>query len=226
MSEKPTAHLDWQSEIPRYLHADNDPSSHVESDNETFHPSQLARCKRQCLKSKCGLSDHDTETLGRFRVGTLLHEWLESHVSQRPGLMAEHELDRKYERSTYNGAVRIVGKCDVYDTVRNQIYDFKSRSGWYKFDPPNQRHTDQLQLYLDMANAQSGQICYVSKKDMEVRTWPSDQKAIPRDPETVDRLITKAFELSEYLRYNTVETVSDLPDPCGCWMCEQEADNA
>jgi len=223
---RPDAGLDWQAEITRMLHADNDSGSHVEDDTVTFHPSQLARCKRQCLKSKLGLSDHDAETLGRFRLGNLIHSWLESHVEDRPGVLAEHPVEKEYRHPDYNGVIRITGKCDVYDTVQNQIYDWKTRSGWYKFDPPEQRHTDQLQLYLDMADADSGQICYISKKDMEVRTWPPDQTTVPRDSETVSRLVEKAFELRQYLKNHSVETIAGLPEPCGCWICEQEESHA
>jgi hypothetical protein len=69
--------LDWEEEIHRALHAQNDDESHVEQNPQDWHPSQLSRCKRQAVISAYGLEQHDTDTLDIFKTGTLIHEWLE-----------------------------------------------------------------------------------------------------------------------------------------------------
>jgi len=65
-----------------------------------------------------------------------------------------------------------VGHADAYDPEHDIVYDIKSRNGWYNFDPPVDRHLDQMHCYMRGLDAEYGQVIYVSKKDLEVRPWP------------------------------------------------------
>lgn len=218
--------IDWEARLERLLHVQNDPESHTERNAVRFHPSQLAKCKRQCAISKFGLEDHDTKTLGTFRIGTLIHEWLEVTFEDRtPGVHHEYPVISRHEHPDYDGVVEVVGTADVYDEHDGVVYDFKTRGGWYKFDPPTERHIDQLTLYMDAVGADAGQVVYINKKNLEVRTWPADE-TFAFDSARHDDLIRKAFEMRETIKaVQGIETIDDVPfAPCGCWLCDKEAD--
>lgn len=213
--------IDWRGQIARSLHVGNDDDSHTEPDDHTFHPSQLARCKRQATISKYGLETHDTKTLGIFHTGTLIHEWLEDEMDGRfPGV--HHEIPIEQEYVTDDGAVVVTGHADVYDEHNGVVYDFKSRGGWYNFDPPSERHLDQLTLYMDALGADAGQVVYVNKKDLEVRTWP-DGDTFAFDPDRRDDLVAKAREIRDGVKGVEITSINDVPfEPCGCWLCDKE----
>lgn len=217
--DTPGAVLDWPGLVARKLHVEADPDSHVEEDTRTFHPSQLSRCKRQACLSKFGLDDHDTTTLGTFRLGTMIHEWLEESFRDRlQGVEFEKELHRGYD-----GPITITGRCDVYDSHGDAVYDFKTRSGWYRFDPPNDAHLDQVALYADMVGADHAQVVYVSKKTLEVKTWPEDGLWTPSQTR-VSGLLNKAREMAEVLEETgTPGTKANVPfEPCDCWLCDRD----
>jgi len=217
--------IDWQTQLARTLAVANDDESHTERDAVRFHPSQLARCDRQALISKFGLEEHDTETLGTFHVGTLIHEWLEEELGGRyPGVHMEHPIAQEYRRPRQR-MIEVVGTADVYDSHDGVVYDWKTRGGWYNFDPPSERHLDQLTLYMDALDATAGQVVYINKKNLEVRTWPEDG-TFGFDPERRDALIEQAFDLHERITAaGEIETIDDVPaEPCGCWLCDQEGE--
>jgi len=221
------APIDWEAQLARTLAVANDDDSHTEPDSFTFHPSQLARGKRQAAISKLGLESHDTETLGVFQIGTLVHEWLEENFSGRfPGVSHEVPIEAEYDRPGYRGLVRVTGHADVYDAHDNVVYDWKTRGGWYKFDPPSERHLDQLTLYMDALDAEAGQIVYLNKKNLEVRTWP-EAGTFAFDPDRRDALVEQAFEMRQALKAaDEIATKADLPfERCGCWLCGQEGDS-
>lgn len=211
--------LDFPSLVERELRASHDDESHVERDTFTFHPSQISRCRRQATISKLGLAEHDLQTLGYFEIGTVFHEWLEDRLSESFGGV-------HFERPVYHevDAVTFTGRCDVYDEVQRTVYDFKTRSGWYKFDPPDEAHVDQLHVYMAAVGAEFGQVVYLSKKDLSVRTWP-DGERFTFDPDRFERIVGKAHDIRQSLEEldELPTTVEAVPfEPCGCWLCEQE----
>jgi len=211
--------IDFEHLIERRLHVENDEDSHTEPDPAVWHPSQLSRCKRQATISKYGLEDHDTSTLGTFRIGSIIHEWIEDHFGDAlDGVHFEKELEEEWR----NG-VTVTGRCDVYDEYEDAVYDFKTRSGWYKFDPPNDSHRAQLATYIDMVGAEKGQVVYISKKDLEVRTWPEDQLWTPSVTFT-SSIKAKAGEMKSRLEETgQPASVDQVPfNPCGCWLCDRE----
>jgi len=71
--------IDFDDAVQHALQTAHDPESHVERDATTFHPSQIAMCPRQAYLSKLGLKDQ-TDALGYFQPGTLIHEFLEEQL--------------------------------------------------------------------------------------------------------------------------------------------------
>lgn len=216
--------INWNAQIERSLHVANDGDSHTEPDAYTFHPSQLARCKRQATISKYGLETHDTKTLGIFHTGTLIHQWLEQEMDGRfPGVHHETTIEQEYV--TDDGAIVVTGHADVWDEHNGVVYDFKTRGGWYNFDPPSERHLNQLTLYMDALDANAGQVVYINKKDLEVRTWP-ERDTFAFDHDRRDELVEKARAIREGVRDVEIETRADVPfAPCGCWLCGKEGDD-
>lgn len=231
--------IDWQELVERQLRADQDSDSHTETDCNTFHPSALSRCERQCAISKLGLEEHGVNTLWNFYLGerqhTDLQNWFEG-VS--PEVEFEKELTHTVEHSIPNEPLETVlkftGHCDVFDPFHNAIYDFKTRKSWKGFDGASDAHKDQLTTYLKMAGMERGQLVYVIKsapwddeKDI-IKTWPEDEW-FEFDPDRWEDIHSRAKNIHSGLWHfeqehgRLPETKGELPfDKCGCWLCDSE----
>lgn len=209
--------IDFETRLQRALEAANDDNSHTERDAVTFHPSQIAACERQAYLGKLGLKDH-TDILGVFQTGTLIHEFIEEYVGpQLPDAEFEKSIDLERD------GVRFVGHTDCYDPERNAITDFKSRNGWYNFEPPVDRHLDQIHVYMAATGAEYGQVVYVSKSDMEVRTWPDDGY-FAFDEDRFETIVKRARRIRAAIQSEGYASSEDeIPfDRCGCFMCRSE----
>ncbi len=168
-NEQPTP-IDFEESIRRQLVGDRDGDSHVEWDPKVFHPSQVGYSEWLLLVKKLGLSEQpDLDLLGTFKMGDLVHEFVQGTVMD-DRYIHPHHIEGEIDLET--DGLRFVGHYDLYDPTTDIVYDIKSRSSWYNFDPPVDRHLDQLHVYMKALDADYGQVVYVSKKDLEVRTWP------------------------------------------------------
>lgn len=134
-----------------------------------FHANEIGYSPRQMYIRKLGLDSMDAEGKARCRVGSWIHDFIEDAIAN-----AGQELRIEEDVTLDIGDAVITGRFDAYDPEADVVYDFKSRSGFYNFDPPVGRHVDQLLAYMYALDAQYGQVVYVSKKDFAVRTWPKD----------------------------------------------------
>lgn len=211
--------IDFADAIAAALEANRDPESHRELDPRVFHPSQLGYCKRQALLSKLGLKD-DSDALGIFHTGTLIHEFMEHDVSNVVPARCQFEVPVE---CTVDG-ITFTGHADCYDPESGTVYDFKSRGGWYNFNPPTDRHVDQLTIYMNALEATGGQVVYISKKDLEVRTWP-ENGTFEYDGKRLAALVSKAKEIRDELYANGLpQSRAEIPfEKCGCYFCDQES---
>jgi hypothetical protein len=209
--------LDFESAVDGALQEANDPESHVEREPAVFHPSQIARCERRAYCSKLRLDDQ-SDILGVFQTGTLIHEFLEDHLAEQ----FSHAEFEKEIALDFDG-VEFVGRTDCYDPEANAVYDFKTRASWYNFDPPTQRHLDQMYVYMAALDAEYGQVVYLSKSDLEVRTWPEDG-FFEFSEERFDFLVAKARRIALVIEEQGIaDSVEDVPfDRCGCYFCQEE----
>jgi hypothetical protein len=182
-----------------------------------FHPSQIARCERRAYCSKLGLDDQ-SDILGVFQTGTLIHEFLEDHLAEQ---FSHAEFEKEIALDV--DGVEFVGRTDCYDPEANAVYDFKTRASWYNFDPPTQRHLDQMYVYMAALDAEYGQVVYLSKSDLEVRTWPEDG-FFEFSEERFDELVAKARRIALVIEEQGIaDSVEDVPfDRCGCYFCQEE----
>lgn len=215
--------IDFESAIQTALARTTDQDSHIELDPYTFHPSQLAKCPRQCYTSKLGLLDN-TADYGTFYTGTAIHEFMETEVV--PCL--DVETKREHPITLDADDLTIIGHVDCYEPGDDIVYDYKARANWYKFSPPVQRHLDQIFLYMRALNASRGQIVYISKADLEIRTWPPDSAGVDTfafDPARFHDLIEKGKQIATTIIDSGYPTSADeIPfEKCGCWLCEKES---
>jgi CRISPR-associated exonuclease Cas4 len=217
-----TEPIDFESEVQTALEAAEDPESHVERDATTFHPSQLVRCERRAYCAKLGLDDTD-EILGIFQTGTLIHEFLEQQFSEQ--FAAEKvEFEREINHVDLATDITLKGRADCVDFRDNVVYDFKTRNGWYNFDPPVQRHCDQLHLYMRGLQFDRGRVVYLSKGDLEVRQWPDDS-LFAFDESRYNALIEKAERIRDAIEAQGIaESAAEIPfETCECYFCSQES---
>ncbi|MFA1612072.1 hypothetical protein [Halobellus rubicundus] len=210
--------IDFEGAIADALGAANDADSHVELDPETFHPSQIARCQRRAYCSKLGLDDQ-SGLPGVFQTGTLIHEFLEEYLADR---LSHAEFER--EVTHRERGIMFTGRADCYDPDAGAVYDFKTRNGWYNFDPPTQRHLDQVYVYMAALGVERGQIVYLSKNDLEVRTYPEDG-FFEFDAERFGTLVEKANRIQHVIETEGLPTgPEDIPfEPCDCFFCDNES---
>jgi len=217
MPEQEPAPIDFETGVQYALQQANDPDSHTELDAHTFHPSQIARCQRRAYCSKLGLEDQ-SDILGIFQTGTLIHEFLEEH-------MAEQFPHAEFETPITHAerGVQFTGRADCYDPETGSVYDFKTRNGWYNFDPPTQRHLDQVYIYMAALGADKGQIVYLSKGDLEVRTYP-EEGFFEFDAERFGTLVEKASRIKHAIETEGLPSgPDDIPfETCDCYFCSQE----
>ena len=216
--------VDWEAQIGQTIRDTAEQDSHVERDAVTFHPSQLAKCKRQATLAKLGLKDFGTDTLGTFRAGTLVHEWIQAELAdQFPDCEFERKIVETYTNPVSGEEISVTGHADLWDPEQGIVYDFKTRGGWYNFNPPTERHLDQLTLYMDALDAEAGQIIYINRKNLEIRPWPADT-TYPFDADRRAKLLQKGREIRDGIREGgEITSKADVPfEDCGCWLCGQE----
>jgi CRISPR/Cas system-associated exonuclease Cas4 (RecB family) len=238
--------IDWQKWLDGKIEEKSDRLSHFEPEPFTFHPSQLAKCKRQCYISKLGLVKHDSKTLRTFEMGNIIHEYLQELIKETDDenrFAVEKDLSVTVP-STHD--ITLVGHCDLLDKKLNIIYDFKTRGSWYKFETPVDRHMTQLSLYQYMLWRElleekigfgddshiHGQIVYVNKKNMEIRKYPQDtlDSFNPQNDDNVSNraknALQKAGIIGTKIEENGIPNSKDcIPfEKCGCWLCDIEED--
>lgn len=220
--------INFNQKVSEYLQKTEEKESHIELNPYVFHASQVGFCKRQLYNSKLGLQDHDATTLGIFEVGNMIHHWMETRIANElPNCQFEHSLDSTIDvvspvsRKTIQ--LDFTGTCDCWDMENDAIYDFKTRSGWYSFSPPKQRHLDQILIYMEMSDVRKGQVVYISKKDMSIRTYPEDG-FFEYDKQRTHELKMKCAKIAEKIvQRGYPQSRHDIPfDKCGCFFCNQE----
>lgn len=186
-----------------------------------FYASTVGYTPRQMYVKKLGLDDMATDDLGACRVGSLIHGFIEEAITN------DGETDLRTEQKVTHsvGDITFRGRYDAYDPEQGIVYDFKSRNGWYKFDPPNQRHVDQLLVYMHALDSDYGQVIYAAKKDLEIKTWPEDGPFHRDDySERWDTLLDRARCVRDaILEHGVALSTEDIPFEKGDdWLSQQE----
>lgn len=172
--------INFESAIEQQMESEEEEGSHTEWNPTIFHASQIGYSEWLLLCKKLGFTDV-SDLRGTFKMGELIHEYVQDALhdasvmdnSDQPFANPLPRLPRIEEpvEVTEDG-LTILGHADVYDPAADVVYDIKSRSSWYNFDPPVDRHIDQLHAYMRGLDAEYGQVVYIQKKDLEVKTWP------------------------------------------------------
>lgn len=219
--------INWKQKLEEALQKDSEDHDEHEEDTEdgVFHASWLGYCPRNILLSKQGIKENDAESLGRFMVGTLVHEFMEEEVSK---VLPDHVEMEESIPDIEQGDLTFVGTADAVDHENEVIYDFKTRANWYKFNPPIDRHIDQLQVYMKAFGYDKAKVVYISKSDMEIKTWPEEEEDfIERDNSSYYQLVAKAYEVYDFIQdkggINSVEELNEAFKPCDFYFCGDES---
>lgn len=214
--------INFKKELQQVLKDDEHVGSHQEPDISTFRASSTGYCPRQILLNKMGVKAPDPSGLGRFQVGDWIHEWIQENVL--PKYMSKHENEVTYSQD----GITLKGHYDAFDG--DVVYDFKSRSSWYRFSSslPIQRHLDQLNTYMAALGIDYGMMVYVSKGDLSVEQYPDyfgegeehsspEQHLIQYSQKRMDEIIEKCQTVRDFLdEEGFPEDASEIPfDKCG-----------
>jgi len=181
--------------------------SHTEYDPSVFHPSSVGYEPWNVVVKKLGIETHDTELLGIFEMGNLVHEFVQDAVTEQSGNDVDIGIEVPVEHE--EDGLRFEGHADIYDPASDTVYDIKSRGGWYHFDPPNDRHLDQLHCYMRALDASRGQVVYVNKKNLEVRTYPEDGGTFEFDEARWADIVSRCHRVRTALKYEGIPTTED-----------------
>ncbi len=206
-------------EIESHVIADDeDDDSHREYNPSVFHPSQVGYCKRRLMAKKLGLDDMSGLD-GTFKIGNIVHDTIQSELPDDGKHWHEEEISHE-ERG-----IRIEGRYDIYNPMYDIVYDIKTRSSWYNFNPPVDRHLDQLHCYMKALDAEYGKIIYVSKKNFELKPFPED-RPLRFDESRWDSILDKCLTVRNYLMRNgfpvTEGQLDEFADPCDSYFCSDE----
>lgn len=192
-----------------------------ERDPSTFFCSQIGFCPRQLYVQKLGLNDADLD--GKYTTASIIQSFLIDELTDE-----FPQLDAGVSVSYQVDGLRFVGRCTLVDRAANVAYMLKVRNGWYQFNPPVDRHLDQLHAYLKGLGIGCGVILYVSKNDVaDCRRWPptdAEQKTVEFDDERFDKIAEKADRIRSEIWHNGIASnKQEIPfDPCGCYFCNSE----
>lgn len=169
-----------------------------------------------------------------MHVGTILHEWIEVHAVphiadaldvDEDDVYTEHEIEHEV------GDVTFVGTADLWIPSEEIVVDWKTKGGWYNFEPENDRHLDQIHVYAGSLDAAKFGIVYLNKKDLEARTYPESGDTFGEyDPERFGAVLDRARDVMEAIEdYGIAEDEDEVPfekcyedsgDPC--YFCDSE----
>jgi CRISPR-associated exonuclease Cas4 len=200
-----------------------DASDIYERDPETFFGSQIGFCSRQLYLQKLGLTDTKSR-YGKFQITRLIQEYLEESLTEKVD-----RLESSVSVCVAEDGIKFIGRCNLYDPVNDIVHMLKTRNGWYKFTPPNERHIDQLHIYMRGTGASRGNIIYISKNDLkEIRRWPdegADSEYVQFDEARYTSLVSKAQRIRDVIWSEGIASVeSEIPfEKCDCYFCEEES---
>jgi hypothetical protein len=186
---------------------------------DTFYAYHAGHCRRQLYLSKTDLTDA-THDQGQLDAHQLVQQHLGDQLQQN-----YPNIDRLPRRSTHVGSLTLVGRPACVNPETETVYHVKPRNGWYRFHPPNERHLDQMEVYLRVSNAEQGRLVYVSMADLtDYRLWPPDDYLTPDDDRFEDILSRVRCVRDDIVSNGVATSPEQIPfDPCDCYLCESES---
>lgn len=184
--------------------------------DKRFHPSSAGFCERQIFLRKTGLIMFNRYVRGSMLTGTILHQWLQSHIKDKSKVEVEITTELKDKKINPHG-VYFKGYADF---VNNKIcYDFKSTAN-IKFNSNGIKdyHKDQILVYMAGVNAQKGVIVYIDKRDLSAK-----QFAVMPSKEKMEEIFLKINRVYEaYLKYKESKDKKIPFEKCDCYFCKDE----
>ena len=180
------------------MRVDNKKGNRVLAKNE-FRASEVASCSRKLyFKRTLEPEVFDDETVGRFALGTIIHEYVENMLKRTQSYLSS---ERKIE---YHGKITISGHFDLmlYDEEGTFLVDVKSTSpfAWkYVENEPKAHHRVQMNTYLGILGLKRGYILPINKN--EFKTFLQE---VHYDDELYGATIAKLENVFDHLVAKTI----------------------
>lgn len=181
-----------------------------------FSPSSAGYCERQMFITKAGLKKFDTTAIGSMKVGSILHEWLESDLHSQGSIEKEVTITLVDEHINPEN-IYFEGTYDFFDT--EFLYDFKSTSNInYCLNSPTEMHKDQLTIYMAGLGITKGFIVYIDKRNLK-----SKQHLVEFNYKRLLKLFEKANRVYKAFTEWKSNGRKGIPfEKCGCNFCKME----
>ena len=135
-------------------------------------------------------------------VGTAIHAWMESAVSQ---FQRVHHMDRWQTELTVHPDPNVVGHADLYDRELQAVVDYKTVSPTklkeWKSKGPSELHKDQVNLYARGIVNAGLPVRYVCLVAIPRSGWLSDIRVYLErfEPERAQRALDRMYGLADTL---------------------------
>lgn len=184
--------------------------------DKRFHPSSAGYCERQIFLRKTGLSKFDRYVRGSMLSGTILHNWIQSHIKDKGKIEAE-VITQFADKKINPYEVYFKGYSDFI--AENICYDFKSTANIkFNSDGVKDYHKDQLLVYMAGIKAKKGIIVYIDKRDLSARQF----EVLP-DDEKIKSIFAKVSRVYDaYAKYKKSKDKKIPFEKCGCYFCKDE----
>lgn len=193
----------------------------------TIGPSELGNsCDRRIAYRLAGIPTVNAWTdPWKAIVGTSIHAWMEKSINR---FQQVHYMDRWKTEITVQPDPLVTGHCDLYDTEKAMVIDFKTVSkdkmkSWRTQGPP-EYYKDQVNLYalgLEMAGQTVHKVAMIAiPRDGQMSEWRMwiDDYSPDRAKTCIARMYGIANLLIEQGDSIDFETIPSEPGP-GCSYC-------
>ena len=189
----------------------------------TIYASRAGYCRRHLYLSQLGLRADDGRE-GELEARRLIQRHLEAEIEQRCPQVAVSPT-----ATCTDGGITWSASPTAVDYDAGVVYQLKPRNGWYKFHPPQDRHLDQLTVYMRAAGVDHGRLLYVNMADfLDTRTWPPPDHAddyVAFDADRYAAIVDRAVDVRDaILTHGVAARPGDVPfHRCGCYLCQEES---
>ena len=176
-----------------------------------FRPSSCHLCPRALWYERMGYSKDSTkaQSIRRMNVGTLMHEFIDTKLRGRKGILlsAEEEvsIDNPPVVGHYDAIVRNP-KTKTKELIELKTYAEPKKYSKFKLVLPKAAHIMQWNLYSLMTKVMTGLIFYINKNDQSYKAYA--QKQNPRILSTLFKkftMVQTAIDEGERIPYQPKE---------------------
>jgi len=188
--------------------------------DDSVYASELGYCKRRTYYAHTDPREHPPETLMLFEVGDIIHKKFDELLKASTAELGIAEIIPEGYICLYlpEDDLRITGYFDnllIFNDGRRHLIEKKSASRIDNLDSPFNHHLLQTTVYQKATGADTAEIVYCNKNDMQVKSFDIDF-----NPEIFDEAIYRAKDVHYAMRNGAPPEPEGRLTPSRRWECK------